>query len=60
MEEARALYFEQTRREMQAILDGGGRAGAFVPSPGLKEFLLELKGGGVRIALVTSGLHEKA
>lgn len=60
VEEARTLYFEHARREMQAILEGRGRAGAFTPSPGLKEFLLALKGMGIRIALVTSGLYEKA
>lgn len=60
VEEARGYYFEHTRREMQAIVDGQGRADAFRPAPGLKEFLLELKGRGVKIALVTSGLHEKA
>lgn len=60
LEEARALYFEHTHREMQAILDGAGQQDAFVPAPGLREFLLELKGHGIKIALVTSGLHEKA
>ena len=60
VEEARDFYFEHTRREMRAILDGGGRADAFVPAPGLKEFLLALKDRGIKIALVTSGLHEKA
>ena len=60
VEAAREFYFEHTRREMQAILEGGGRADAFVPAPGLKEFLLELKDRGIKIALVTSGLHEKA
>ena len=48
VEEARAAYFEHTRREMRAILDGRGRADAFVPAPGLKEFLLTLKGDGSR------------
>lgn len=60
VEDARRVYFRITAREMQAILDGGGRADAFVPSPGLKEFLLALKARGIRIALVTSGLYEKA
>jgi len=60
VEEARKLYFEITRRELQAVLEGRGRADAFVPSPGLKEFLLELKANGIRIGLVTSGLYEKA
>ena len=45
---------------MRAVLEGRGRADAFVPAPGLKEFLLSLKGRGIKIALVTSGLHEKA
>jgi beta-phosphoglucomutase len=60
VEQARDFYFEHTRREMRAVLEGGGRADAFVPAPGLKEFLLSLKGRGTKIALVTSGLHEKA
>jgi beta-phosphoglucomutase-like phosphatase (HAD superfamily) len=60
VEEARALYFEITRREMAAILEGRGRADAFTPAPGLKGFLLELKARDVKIALVTSGLYEKA
>lgn len=60
LEEARRLYFEHTRREMQAILEGRGRTDAFEPAPGLEEFLRALKARGIRIALVTSGLHEKA
>jgi beta-phosphoglucomutase len=60
VEEARGFYFEHTHRELGAIMAGGGRPGAFTPAPGLKDFLLELKGRGVKIGLVTSGLHEKA
>lgn len=60
VQKARGYYFEHTRREMNEIMQGRGRDGAFVPSPGLKDFLLELKGMGIRIGLVTSGLHEKA
>jgi beta-phosphoglucomutase-like phosphatase (HAD superfamily) len=60
VEEARRFYFEHTHRELQLVLDGKGRADAFVPAPGLEEFLRELKARGIRIALVTSGLHEKA
>lgn len=60
VEEARQLYFQHTHRELQAILEGRGRADAFVPAPGLKAFLLTLKEMGVKIALVTSGLYEKA
>ncbi len=60
VEEARRLYFEHTRREMAAIVEGHGRTDAFVPAPGLREFLTALKGAGVAIALVTSGLYEKA
>jgi len=60
LELARDYYFEHTRREMQAIMDGKGKAGAFTPAPGIKEFLYELKSMGVKIGLVTSGLYEKA
>lgn len=60
VEAARDFYFEHTHREMQAILEGRGRSDAFVPAPGLREFLLALKDRGIKIALVTSGLHEKA
>ncbi len=60
VEEARRHYFDHTHRELGEILAGRGRANAFVPAPGLKEFLLRLKGQGIRIALVTSGLYEKA
>jgi beta-phosphoglucomutase-like phosphatase (HAD superfamily) len=60
LQEARACYFEHTHREMQEILHGRGHVDAFVPAPGLKEFLLEVKGIGLKIGLVTSGLHEKA
>ena len=60
LEEARRHYFDCTRYEMNEIAEGRGRADAFVPRPGLKEFLLTLKRSGVRIGLVTSGLYEKA
>lgn len=60
VEEARRFYFAHTRRELAAILEGNGRMNAFVPSPGIKEFLLSLKEAGILIGLVTSGLHEKA
>jgi beta-phosphoglucomutase-like phosphatase (HAD superfamily) len=60
VEEARKFYFEHTHREMQLILEGKGREGAFDPSPGIKPFLEELKALGLKIGLVTSGLYEKA
>jgi beta-phosphoglucomutase len=62
VEEAREVYFRHVRREMQAILDDPGSAAAagFQPAPGLKPFLLALKARGIKIGLVTSGLHEKA
>lgn len=58
--EARNFYFEHTHREMKAILEGRGRVGAFTPAEGVKDFLMELKGRGIRLGLVTSGLYEKA
>lgn len=60
LEDARRFYFEHVRREMAEIVAGRGRAEAFRPTPGLKPFLLALKQRGVKIGLVTSGLHEKA
>jgi beta-phosphoglucomutase len=60
LETARRHYFEITDHEMSEIAAGRGRADAFHPSPGLKDFLLELKGRGIKIGLVTSGLYQKA
>lgn len=60
LEEARSAYFAITHHEMQEILAGRGKQGAFTPSPHLKEFLWTLKKSGVKIGLVTSGLTEKA
>mgnify|MGYP003319273070 CR=1 FL=1 len=60
LEKAREFYFMHTRREMKEIMEGRGKEGAFTPSVGLKNFLLELKKMGVKIGLVTSGLYEKA
>ena len=60
VEEGRKYYFEHTRHEMREIMEGRGRENAFTPAPGLKEFLLALKKRGIKIALVTSGLYEKA
>lgn len=60
LEQARPIYFEHTRRELAEILAGRGQPNAFTPAPGLRDFLLTLKDRGVKLALVTSGLHEKA
>jgi beta-phosphoglucomutase len=60
VEKAREIYFEHTHREMEEIVQGRGRSDAFTPSPGLADFLLSLKSSGIKIALVTSGLYEKA
>ena len=60
VEEARTWYFKHTNYEMNEIMEGRGKKGAFTPSPGIKEFLYELKAMKVKIGLVTSGLHEKA
>jgi len=60
VEEARKYYFGHTHREMQAIMKGHGRKNAFVPTEGLKDFLMELKALNIKIGLVTSGLYEKA
>ncbi len=60
LDAARRHYFGITAGEMREIAEGRGHIEAFEPAPGLKDFLLELKARGIRIGLVTSGLHEKA
>lgn len=60
LEKAREYYFYHTNLEMQNIMEGKGRKNAFVPTPGVKEFLLKLKEKRIKIGLVTSGLYEKA
>jgi len=60
VEKAREYYFEHAYREMQVVLEGKGRKDVFIMAPGVKEFLLELKGRHIKIGLVTSGLYEKA
>ncbi|MDF2952473.1 MAG: yvdM 1 [Anaerocolumna sp.] len=41
-------------------MKGRGKKGAFTPTYGVREFLLELKAMNIKIGLVTSGLYEKA
>ena len=60
VEEARDYYFMHTDREMNEIMEGRGRANAFTPTEGLKDFLYELKAKNIKIGLVTSGLYIKA
>lgn len=60
IEDARKFYFQHTNEEMQKIMEGHGRVGAFTPSKGVDEFLIALKERHIRIGLVTSGLYEKA
>lgn len=60
LQDARRNYFDITAFEMNEIAGGRGRYDAFHPSPGLKEFLLELRARKIKIGLVTSGLYQKA
>jgi beta-phosphoglucomutase-like phosphatase (HAD superfamily) len=60
IEKARSYYFSHTHRELNEIVQGRGKSGAFKPAPGVKEFLIELKHMGIKLGLVTSGLYEKA
>lgn len=60
LKEAVDKYFEITEYEMEEIMQGRGKPGAFTPAPDLKEFLYTLKENGVKIGLVTSGLYQKA
>ena len=58
--EASAIYHRLAEEELKKIMDGGGRADAFKPVDGLKEFLTELKRRKIKIGLATSGLDYKA
>ncbi|MBQ3428068.1 MAG: HAD family phosphatase [Clostridia bacterium] len=60
LEKARGYYFDIVNYELNEILHGRGKQDAFTPAPGLKEFLKTVKGEGIKIGLVTSGLYEKA
>lgn len=60
VEEARAHYYRITDYEMDEIMNGRGKQGAFTPAEGLKDFLFSLKDRGIKIGLVTSGLYKKA
>ncbi len=53
-------YHMIAKAELEAILHGRGKANAFRPREGLKEFLLAVKSAGIRIGLATSGLEYKA
>lgn len=60
LKKAQEIYFEVVHSEMKKITKGEGKKDAFVPSPFLKEFLLNLKEREIKIGLVSSGLYEKA
>lgn len=60
LQRAKQIYTELADAEMEKITKGCGRKGAFTPAEGVKEFLLELKGRGIKIGLVTSGQNYKA
>lgn len=60
LEKAREFYFMHTHYEMNEIMEGRGKVGAFTPSKGIQEFLMALKKHNIKIGLVTSGLYEKA
>ena len=43
---------------MSEIMAGRGRPNAFMPTPGIKDFLYELKALGLKVGLVTLALRE--
>ena len=53
---ANATYHAIAEQELNEIMQGRGNVSAFKPRTGLKEFLCEVKGAGIKIGLVTSGL----
>ncbi len=58
--EALTVYHQIAREELLKAEEGLGKADAFTPREGLKDFLLSLKGKGIKIGLATSGLDYKA
>jgi beta-phosphoglucomutase len=60
IEEARDTYMKITQYELMLIRSGKGKKGTFSPTPGLKEFLINLKKEKIKVGLVSSGLYEKA
>lgn len=60
LERARTLYYQVTSYEMDEIMKGRGKQGAFTPAPYLREFLYTLQREKIKIGLVTSGLYNKA
>jgi beta-phosphoglucomutase-like phosphatase (HAD superfamily) len=57
---AREMYTRLAAAEMRGILEGKAVSSAFEPAPGVRSFLRLLKARGVKAALATSGLFEKA
>ncbi len=60
LEDATLVYHQTAEEELDKAMKGTGVKHAFVPRPGLKEFLLEVKRRGIKIGLATSGLDYKA
>jgi len=60
LQRAQQLYLDKSREELKKIASGGISACRFLPTRGLKEFLLAVKRQNIKIALVTSGTYEKA
>ena len=60
LSKANATYHAIAEHELKEILEGRGNVSAFKPRENLKEFLTEVKGSGIKIGLVTSGLDYKA
>lgn len=60
LEEAVLVYHQTAEEELGKAMKGTGVKHAFLPRPGLKEFLLEAKRKGIKIGLATSGLDYKA
>ena len=60
VDDANSTYHLVAEEELDKVMKGEGNTGAFKPTPGLKEFLLELKRRKIKIGLATSGLKYKA
>ncbi len=60
LEKATKFYFEIVREELAQIESGTYKGNPFEVTKGLKELLIYCKNSGVKVALVSSGLIEKA
>ncbi len=60
LESGQRLYYEIVNEKMSKVLDEGDENGVFSPAPYLWEFLTNVKKNNIKIAVVSSGIYQKA